>query len=107
MQKLTLNITYYLLRSMNLGLSRFMRLSWKTQTNIGPYENSFLFKFAHSKWMKSLYLLRYLLLAEVLEVRVVKVHEGVLEGSDKHGTILKQFLIQSCTCKMDKNLAFV
>ena len=50
---------------------------------------------------------RYLLLAEVLEVGVVEVHEGVLEGSDQHGTILKQILIQNCTCKMDKKLIFV
>ena len=35
---------------------------------------------------------RYLLLAEVLEVGVVEVHEGVLEGSDQPGTILKQFV---------------
>ena len=34
----------------------------------------------------------YLLLAEVLEVGVVEVHEGVLEGSDQPGTILKQFV---------------
>ena len=35
---------------------------------------------------------RYLLLAEVLEVGVIEVHEGVLEGSDQPGTILKQFV---------------
>ena len=35
---------------------------------------------------------RYLLLVEVLEVWVVEVHEGVLEGSDQPGTILKQFV---------------
>ena len=37
-------------------------------------------------------MLIYLLLAEVLEVGVVEVHEGVLEGSDQPGTILKQFV---------------
>jgi len=37
-------------------------------------------------------LFRYLLLAEVLEVGVIEVHEGVLEGSDQPGTILKQFV---------------
>ena len=50
---------------------------------------------------------RYLLLAEVLGVGVVEVHEGVLKGSDQHGTVLKQFLIQNCTCKIDKKLIFV
>ena len=35
---------------------------------------------------------RYLFLAEVLEVGVVEVHEGVLEGSDQPETILKQFV---------------
>ena len=50
---------------------------------------------------------KYLLLAEVLEVGVVKVHEGVLEGSDQHGTILKQFLIQNCTGKVDKSYLFI
>ena len=45
-------------------------------------------------------LFRYLLLAEVLEVGVVEVHEGVIEGSDQHGTMLKQFLIQNFTCKI-------
>ena len=49
----------------------------------------------------------YLLLAEVIEVGVVEVHEGVLEGSDQHRTILKQFLIQYCTCEMDKKVIFV
>ena len=38
---------------------------------------------------------------------VVEVHEGVLIGFDQHGTLLKQFLIQSCTCKMFKKLIFV
>ena len=56
---------------------------------------------------KCWYQFRYLLFAEVLEVGVVKVHEGVLEGSGKHGTMLKQFLIQKCKCKMDGKLAFV
>ena len=37
-------------------------------------------------------MLIYLLLAEVLEVGVVEVHAGVLEGSDQPGTILKQFV---------------
>ena len=37
---------------------------------------------------------RYLLLAEVLEVGVIEVHEGVLEGSDQPGTILKQFVLR-------------
>ena len=32
---------------------------------------------------------------------------GVLEGSDRHGTILKHFLFQNCTCKIDKKLIFV
>ena len=50
---------------------------------------------------------QYLLLAEVLEVGVVEVQEGVLEGSDDHGAILKQCLIQNCTCKIDKKLIFV
>ena len=50
---------------------------------------------------------RYLLLAEVLEVGVVDVHEGVLEGSDQHETILKQFLLQNWTCKMNEKLTFV
>ena len=49
---------------------------------------------------------RYLLLAEVVKVGVVEVHQGVLEGSDQHGTILKQCLIQNYTCKMDKKLIF-
>ena len=66
-------------------------------------KNSFLFKIAQSKWIKSRYLFIYLLLAEVLDVGVFEVHEGVLEGSDQHGTILKQFLIQNCTCKMIKS----
>ena len=48
-----------------------------------------------------------LLLVGVLEVGVVEVHVGVLEGSDQHGNILKQFLVQNCTCKMDKKLIFV
>ena len=73
---------------------------------MGPYLNSFLNKIAHAKWMKSWHF-RYRLLAEVLEVGVVEVHEGVLEGLDQHGTIFKQFLIQNCTCKMDKKLIFV
>ena len=47
------------------------------------------------------------MLADKLEVGAVEVHEGVLEGSDQHGTILKQFLIQNYTCKMDKKLIFV
>ena len=42
----------------------------------------------------------------VTEVGVVEVHKGLLEGSDQHWTILKQFLFQSCTFKMDKNLLF-
>ena len=49
------------------------------------------------------YLLIYLLLAEVLEVGVVEVQEGVLGGSDQHGTILKQFFIQTCASKMSKD----
>ena len=36
------------------------------------------------------------------EVGVVVVHEGVLEGSGQHGTVLKQFLIPNCRCKMLK-----
>ena len=36
------------------------------------------------------------------EVWVVVVHEGVLEGSGKHGTVLKQFLIPNFRCKMLK-----
>ena len=35
---------------------------------------------------------------------VVEVHEGVLEDSDQPGTILRRFLVQNCTCKMDKKL---
>ena len=31
----------------------------------------------------------------------------VLGYMNQHGTILKQFLIQNCTCKMDKKLIFV
>ena len=50
---------------------------------------------------------RYLLLAEVLEVGIVEVHEGVLKGSDQHGTILKQFLVKNCICKMNKKFIFV
>ena len=42
--------------------------------------------------MKSWHLFRNLLLAEVIEVGVVEVHAGVLEGSDQPGTILKQFV---------------
>ena len=49
--------------------------------------------------MKSCHLFRYLLLAEVLEVGVVEVHEGVLEGSDQQRTILKQFIIQIAHAK--------
>ena len=49
----------------------------------------------------------YLSIAEVFKVGVVKVDESVLELSDNHGTILKQFLFQYCTCKMDKKLIFV
>ena len=49
----------------------------------------------------------HILLAEVLEVGVVEVHEGVLQGSDQHGTILKQLLIQRCACKIDKKLILV
>ena len=82
-------------------------MSWKAQTNMGPYSISFLLKIAHAKWIKGRYLVRYLLLAEVLEVGFVKVHEGVLEGSDQHGNILKEFLIKNCTWKMDKKLIFV
>ena len=48
---------------------------------------------------------RYLLFADVLGVRVVEVHEGVLEGSDQHGTILIKFLIKNCT--LYKKLIFV
>ena len=51
---------------------------------------------------KSCYLFRYLLLAKVLEVGVVEVHEGVLEGSDQHGTKLKLFLFQIAHAKWIK-----
>ena len=77
------------------------------------HENSFLLTITHAKQIKSKYLFKVdicldiLLLAEVLEVDVVEVHEGVQEGSDQHGTILEQFLIQNCTCKMDEKLIFV
>ena len=37
-------------------------------------------------------MLIYIFFAEVLEVGVVEVHEGVLEGSDQPGTTLKQFV---------------
>ena len=37
---------------------------------------------------------RYLLLAEVLEIWVVEVHEGVPEDSCKHGPYLKSFLFK-------------
>ena len=37
-----------------------------------------------------------------MKVGVVVVHEGVLEGSGQHGTVLKQFLIPNCRCKMLK-----
>ena len=40
---------------------------------------------------------RYLLLAEVLEVGVVEVHEGVLEPSDPSGTLLNLNPIRNCT----------
>ena len=49
---------------------------------MGQYKNSFLIKIAHAKCLKSWYLLRYLLLADVLEVGVVEAHDGVLEPSD-------------------------
>ena len=52
-------------------------------------------------------MLRYLSLAEVLEVVVVEAHEGALEGSDQHGTKFKQLLIQNFTYKMNKKLIFV
>ena len=44
------------------------------------------------------------MLAEVLELGLVEVHEVELEGSDQHGTILKQFLYQKCVCKMFNKL---
>ena len=36
---------------------------------------------------------RYLLLAEVVKVGVVEVHQGVLEGSDQHGSVIKSIKI--------------
>ena len=55
------------------GCPRWLRSTWDHKSHV----------------IKSWHLFRYLLLAEVLEVGVVEVHEGVLEGSDQHGTILK------------------
>ena len=54
--------------------------------------NGFPLKIAHGNRPQGQYLLKYLSLAEVPEVGVVEVHEGVLEGSDQPGTILKQFV---------------
>ena len=51
-------------------------------------------------------MLIYLLLAQVLEVGVVKVHVGFLEPSDPPGTILKQFPFQNCTWKSPKRSIF-
>ena len=51
---------------------------------MGPYQNSFLFKITHAKWIKNCL---FLLHGEVLEVGVVEVHEAILEGSDQHGTV--------------------
>ena len=42
-------------------------------------------------------MLRYLLLAEVLEVGVVEVHEGALEPSDPSGNLLNLNPIRNCT----------
>ena len=42
----------------------------------------------------------------MLEVGVVEVLEGVLECWNHHWTILKQYLIQNCTCKMRSILKF-
>ena len=53
------------------------------------------------------YLLLYLILAQVLEIGVVEVHEGVLEGTDQHVTIQEKFLVQNCTCQMDEKLKLV
>ena len=50
----------------------------------------------------SSYILIQLVHDEDHEVGVVVVHEGVLEGSGQHGTVLKQFLIPNCRCKMLK-----
>ena len=47
-----------------------------------------------------------LLLVEALEVGIVEVHEGVLECFVQLWTVLKQFFIQNCTCKMFKNWIF-
>ena len=82
-------------------------MALKAQFNMGPYQNIFLFKIAHAKLIKSLYLLRCLLLAVVLEVGVVEVHEGDPEGPDQHGIILKQFLIQNCTYSIYKHLMHI
>ena len=38
---------------------------------------------------------------------VIEIYEAFLEGTDQHGTLLEQFLIQNCTCKMDRKLIFV
>ena len=52
--------------------------------------------FSHSKLhMQNGYLFRYLLLAEVLEVGVVDVDEGVLEVSGVSGTRLNGFLMKN------------
>ena len=94
------------MRSLRLGLSRFMRVSWKVRPT-WDHIKTVSYSKLYMQNGKKLYLFCYSLLAEVLEIGVVEVHEGVLEGSDHHGTILKQFLFQNCTCKMDKKLIFV
>ena len=49
---------------------------------------------------------RFIIHAKVIEVWVVEVHEGVLKGPHLHWALLKQFLIQNYTCKMNKELKF-
>ena len=42
------------------------------------YENSFSFEITHAK-----YIIRLYVLAEVHEVRVLEVHDGIQEGCDR------------------------
>ena len=77
-------------------MSGFIRMALKAQFNMGPYQNIFLFKIAHAKLIKSLYLLRCLLLAVVLEVGVVEFLEGVLETSDPSGNLLNLNSFRNC-----------